>query len=75
MNELKPCPFCGGEKIVLISCFDEACVRCMEECENCQERVYAYCCSTQQKGCGASSGYFKLKEEALKRWNRRNKND
>lgn len=71
MSELKPCPFCGGKNIVLISCDEEACQSCIESCENCNMKSYAYCCSANQSGCGATGGWHTSVEKAKFNWNRR----
>lgn len=55
MKELKPCPFCGGEKLIKL-----------EECNN-----YTICCDFNQGGCGAASGYRLNAKEAIEAWNRR----
>lgn len=42
MKELKPCPFCGGEKLIITDCIE------LEECNNfekCEyEPYYTVCC-------------------------------
>ena len=69
MNKLKPCPFCGGNNIVIESCAG------LEECENfeecCNPGYFAAVCDYNNGGCGASGGYRKGKEKAIEAWNRR----
>lgn len=67
--ELKPCPFCGGQNIDIDSC------KGLEGCENFEEcsssQYHAIVCNWNKGGCGASSGYYPILEEAIKAWNRR----
>ena len=70
MMELKPCPFCGSEKLVITNC------RELEGCNNfkkCKDThpCYTICCDFTQGGCGAASGYRLHIEEAIEAWNRR----
>ena len=69
MTELKPCPFCGGEKIIITDC------RELEKCNNfgkCESiHSYTVCCDFRQGGCGATSGYRSNEEDAIEAWNRR----
>lgn len=69
MKELKPCPFCGSEKLIIAGC------RGLNECNNCEECEneyrYAVCCDFTEGGCGATSGYRLNEEEAIEAWNRR----
>ncbi len=57
MDELKPCPFCGGEKI-------RAFKRGVFPLEPVEHFVACW-------ECGAKSGYFKSEEEAIVKWNTR----
>lgn len=57
-DKLKPCPFCGNKKIIISTMDEEFIVRC------------AY----TEDGCGASTGFFDEKEEAITAWNRRTEN-
>lgn len=56
MNELKPCPFCGGEACIqrheFIGYADTFGVVCLD-----------CCCETRQ--------FFETKKEAIEAWNRR----
>ena len=69
MTELKPCPFCGGEKLIITSCIE------LEECNNFEEcecmPYYIICCDFRQGGCGAASAYCQSEEEAIEAWNKR----
>lgn len=56
---LKACPFCGNEKSPGYSLdFDKAL----------GERI---CCDKTRGGCGASTGYYRYKKDAIDAWNRR----
>ena len=68
-NELKPCPFCNGEKMTIITCHDENCGE--ECCYGCDDVKYSVVCSKSKNGCGASGGWDKTKELAIDAWNRR----
>lgn len=60
MNELKPCPFCGGEAgIHFHSELNEYYISEIDA-------VYIYC-----KHCDATTGPFLKKEVAIEAWNRR----
>lgn len=69
MSELKQCPFCGSEKLIITNCEELEVCNNFEKCE-CNP-CYTICCDFNQGGCGASSGYRLYKEEAIKAWNRR----
>lgn len=71
-RELKPCPFCGGHNLEIISCDEDAC--CDFHCDGCDDKRYTVCCSATQGGCGCASGYKDTKEEAIEAWNRRAEN-
>lgn len=69
MMKLLRCPFCGGKIIEFDSCQGlEDCVN-FEKCE--ENGYYAIVCSGNKGGCGASTGYFVTKREAVVAWNRR----
>jgi Lar family restriction alleviation protein len=55
-NELKPCPFCGGE----------ATLWKIRETDGPYYRPYHILC-----GCGGRVGWFEEKKEAIDAWNRR----
>lgn len=57
MNELKPCPFCGGEAEAI-------------KAHHIFEKPYVVICGNKE--CRASLGEFsKTREEAIEAWNRR----
>lgn len=67
MDKLKPCPFCGSSKFVLLA--DAATIRDVED-DDIKEN-HAVVCDFQAGGCGAAAGYSLSEEGAVKRWNRR----
>lgn len=60
-EELKPCPFCGSNKISIHSASEYG------------EKYFGYSmmCKILQGGCGASSGYRDSVQEAYEAWNTR----
>ena len=72
MNELKPCPFCGGTRL-----FVGTVAEIEMQDENHEDYVfnrqhYAVVCNYNDGGCGASSGVvYKSEEGAIEAWNRR----
>ena len=71
-NELKRCPFCGGKYTVNLSDSSE-CSSCVDEppCDGCNWKKYLIVCNVHLGGCGAASGLYDTKEEAIEAWNRR----
>lgn len=63
-DKLKPCPFCGGEKVVVLEEGGNS-----EIFENI--RNYIICCDFNNGGCGATSGFRRTEEEAIEAWNKR----
>lgn len=59
MEEIKPCPFCGGEGQIF----------CLSKSYNINEDKYRVEC--EELDCGAESPLFYTQEEAIKWWNRR----
>ncbi len=55
MEELKPCPFCSGTNIYIFNMGNDKEDSFVAECIDCE----------------SSSGYAKTKQEAIKKWNRR----
>lgn len=63
----KDCPFCGSRNLVYVDShywLDDVLVF-----------YHRVVCDMNQYGCGASSGYCRTEEEALKAWNRRKGNE
>ena len=56
MDELKPCPFCGGEAQAYIM-----------PCIGSSDRGYVVECDQ----CWAKTGYYELRDGAIAAWNRR----
>ena len=55
--KLKPCPFCGNEKIAILT-----------DSEN---PYFLACCSAYVNGCGATGGEGRTVQEAADKWNKR----
>ena len=66
-GDMLKCPFCGNEKVKVISCDEDCCDD--TECEGCIKKCYAVRCPKTEGGCGATSGWNKTKEEAKNAWN------
>lgn len=64
MKELRRCPFCGNENLVVLEESTDS-----EIYENIIN--YAVCCDFHRGGCGATSGYRISEEEAIEAWNKR----
>ena len=60
MVTLKPCPFCGNTPTIRII-----------KGENGWRDRYAVLCRYDEGGCGAESGLYHYKAEAIEAWNRR----
>lgn len=56
-EELKKCPFCGSNDVLIVKAIDFR-----------QTRI---ACNNTKGGCGASTDYFDTKEQAIAAWNRR----
>lgn len=63
MSEIKQCPFCGN---------DSPTVRIYEGKNGWRNR-YAVLCRYDEGGCGAESGLYHSREEAVEAWNTREK--
>ena len=74
--ELIGCPFCGREDTVNLSDCSE-CFSCVDEppCDCCDWKKYLIACNVNIGGCGAASGLYDTKEEAIEAWNSRVNND
>lgn len=66
MEKFKECPFCGNKNIIAGTDTE---IEGLDEGEG--SGYYAVVCNILNKGCGASGGYRKLKEDAIKVWNKR----
>lgn len=65
-NELKPCPFCGQQKYIIILAEDNVL----------NGREYQVVCDASgDGGCGASCGWQVTIAEAKAAWNRRANNE
>ena len=71
-NELKPCPFCERKDAVTLSYCSEG-FSCVAEppCDGCNWKNYLIVCNVNLGGCGAASGLYDTKEEAIEAWNKR----
>lgn len=63
MNELKPCPFCGGEAYI-----------CKENIPY-HPTSYAVDCGNDRCDVDPSTDFFEDKEKAIEAWNRRVKDE
>ena len=61
-EKLKPCPFCGGEKLII----DDGPCEDGVPCNWGRKEFFVYCST-----CGGASGCKFTKEEAAEAWNRR----
>ena len=66
MADLKPCPFCGREKIGIFTTEDLG--------MDYGEFGYFAVCDVTSGGCGAASGWHATEDEAEEAWNRRVEN-
>lgn len=69
MVELKHCPFCKGQNINIIACYDDVCDDV--DCEGCDKVQYSVVCDALRGGCGAACGWQATKEDAITAWNTR----
>lgn len=71
MEGLEPCPFCGGTNIFVgtIAEIEAQCEDHEDYLDN--SGLYSVVCDYTKGGCGASSGHYRDKEEAIAKWNRR----
>ena len=69
MVELKRCPFCKGQNINIIACYDDTCDDVY--CEGCDKVHYTVVCNARRGGCGATCGWRATKEDAITAWNTR----
>ncbi len=64
-NELRPCPFCGNKNVSVVTDNLEYSLGFVDFAD------FQVICSTTSKGCGATSGKYSDKDEAIEAWNRR----
>lgn len=66
----KPCPFCGNEKIAILT--DNEINGLDDFNSNYNEHPYFLaCCSVLANGCGATGGKYRTVQEAANKWNKR----
>lgn len=61
---LKPCPFCGSESVILLT------EKELEEDET-KSDYMTVVCDMHRGGCGAKSGFRQHGESAIAGWNKR----
>jgi len=71
MDELKPCPFCGGTNLNI----KEADIYGKDDLPWNPKHVFRVECNALEGGCGTMGGYYGTKEEAIEAWKRRTTND
>ena len=61
----------GKDTVNLYDCIE--CSPCVDEppCDGCNWKKYLIVCNVHLGGCGAASGLYDTKEEAIEAWNRR----
>ena len=68
--KLKPCSFCGNEKIAILT--DNEVNGLDDFNSNYSKNPYFLaCCSAYVNGCGATGGEGRTVQEAADKWNRR----
>lgn len=70
MEELKKCPFCGGEAKVKMKNKDYCGLTIYCECENCYAKLPGYCPNMKDENRALDS-IFNCKKQAMQAWNRR----
>ena len=60
MEELRCCPFCGGEGKIIV-----------RRGKNGWRDRYSVLCDYDDGGCGSESGWYHYEQEAIEAWNRR----
>lgn len=75
--KLKPCPFCGNEKVKIILEHDRECGRCWYvQCSGCYAQGSSIAESIgNQKSDEAYEQIVAATREAIASWNRRSEND
>ena len=70
MVKFKPCPFCGAERSIIQTAESEW----NEDHEDepyPHSNAYRFVCDATRGGCGASAGFDKTVDDAVRKWNRR----
>ena len=66
MEDLKPCPFCGERLAPALM---------IRDASHGLNNMYQIECEIDTGGCGARSGWFFWRDEAVNKWNRRATNE
>lgn len=69
--KLKPCPFCGGTKILLGNVANIELMDKYDENYDLCSNLFQVVCAYTVGGCGASSGVRESEDIAIEAWNRR----
>lgn len=69
-EELKPCPFCGGEAKLITTEFDRKTIAIKVECQSCSARAGGFC-ATVFDNKNALENIDNSREKAIEAWNRR----
>ena len=70
MNNLKPCPFCGGTNLNI----EGKDIWGPNDLPYNPKHIFRIKCSALEGGCGATNGYYRTEEGAIEAWNRRDNN-
>lgn len=69
--KLSPCPFCGGTNLACGTDYEVDFDEDLCDEYDFDDENYAVRCDARAGGCGATSGYYSTKIEAITNWNRR----
>lgn len=76
LNEIKPCPFCGGTKLFVGTIAEIELQDKDHEDYEINKQYYSVVCAYNAGGCGASvGGLNRSADEAIEAWNRRTNNN
>lgn len=70
MDELKPCPFCGGEVYLVFFDTDENVEKAFEECDEDEGAVFPYISCNECDGNFVFAG-LSYSRQVIEAWNRR----